>query len=418
MGKGGQVAQAQNITQQQIDQSRQQQQMFNDLLKSSLGQRDTALGGLFPQLQQMLGQYNQNAGSTYGSAQGGLDTANKALTNAYGTYGAAQGGVGTQQDILSRAIAAAQQGTDSFKPLVSQAQQYANEGLTPAAQAALRSNSMSVIPDQFNAANSTLSTALARRGLFGGDTPASGEAGRVLAPLYAARSNAMAGANRDTILQTEQARSAGLTALAGALGQQQGALTSGQQGIQSAGSGVNSALQTLLGAQGGIQSGVGGTQNALQSLLAALSAQGQGQGMGQGLAQTIGNFYNPSSYISGSSAALGDAGSATNTRAGLIKPGFMDYAAPVIGAGLSTAGNIWCWIAEEIWGVNDVRTHFLRLWLRENFSKTAIGSVFTRLYARFGERVAEMVHRSKIVRAIATVVFESLLKRAVAERIA
>jgi hypothetical protein len=61
-----------------------------------------------------------------------------------------------------------------------------------------------------------------------------------------------------------------------------------------------------------------------------------------------------------------------------------------------------CWIAEAIYGVDDVRTHLVRAWLNNVWSKTAIGSVVMSLYLRFGQTVAHFVKRSNVLKMLLT----------------
>lgn len=328
MNKGGQIKQAQGIVGNQINNANNLQGTYQSLLQSNLAARDTGLNSILPGL--VAGQ---------GLAQSAADTANT-------------------------------QGLQDTEGLVSRAQQYADQGLTPEAAAALRSNNTQNVPQQFDTANTQLQAALTRRGLLGGNTPASGVAIPQLASLYAARSNAMAGANRDTILQTEQARRQGLAALSQALAQRQAARTQGLSGI--------------LGAQ--------------QS--------------GQGLAGTYGQIYNPSPYISGTDSALGAAGQATGIRAGLIAPGFMDYVMPLAGSLGGAAITKFCWVAVEIWGLFDLRTMLVRRWMAGPFAKTMLGSVLLSVYARKGQWMADFIKNRPWARRMASWAFEMALKEA------
>ena len=84
------------------------------------------------------------------------------------------------------------------------------EGFSPAALSALRSQSTSTIPKQYEAAAQQARVSLLRQGAIGaGELPGSpGDILRQFAPLDQARADAVAGANRSTILanETEQKR--------------------------------------------------------------------------------------------------------------------------------------------------------------------------------------------------------------------
>ena len=53
-------------------------------------------------------------------------------------------------------------------------------------------------------------------------------------------------------------------------------------------------------------------------------------------------------------------------------------------AGGSGSNTRICWIAEVLFGADDPRTHLLRMWLVDVYSKTAIGSIVVALYKLFG----------------------------------
>jgi len=75
-----------------------------------------------------------------------------------------------------------------------------------------------------------------------------------------------------------------------------------------------------------------------------------------------------------------------------------------------------CWIAEACYGVDDPRTHFLRYWLNNVWAvQSPIGFMFMWLYLRVGQRVARMVKRNRIAKAVARFVFDALLDKATRE---
>jgi len=56
----------------------------------------------------------------------------------------------------------------------------------------------------------------------------------------------------------------------------------------------------------------------------------------------------------------------------------------LLGAGLS------CWIAEAIYGKDDIRTHAVRQWLNAEYARTRVGSMVMAVYRRVGRQVARM----------------------------
>ena len=71
-----------------------------------------------------------------------------------------------------------------------------------------------------------------------------------------------------------------------------------------------------------------------------------------------------------------------------------------------------CWIAEVLYGADDPRTHLLRMWLVDVYSKTAIGSIVVALYKLFGRELSALVRRSSLLRQMLRPVFDAGLVRA------
>ena len=71
-----------------------------------------------------------------------------------------------------------------------------------------------------------------------------------------------------------------------------------------------------------------------------------------------------------------------------------------------------CWIAEALYGAADPRTHLLRVWLVDVYSKTAVGSIVVGLYKLFGRELAALVRRSSLLRRMVRPFFEAGLVRA------
>ena len=82
-----------------------------------------------------------------------------------------------------------------------------------------------------------------------------------------------------------------------------------------------------------------------------------------------------------------------------------------LGDGLASHTRI-CWIAEVLYGADDPRTHLLRMWLVDVYSKTAIGSIVVALYKLFGRELSALVRRSFLLRRMLRPVFEAGLVRA------
>jgi hypothetical protein len=70
-----------------------------------------------------------------------------------------------------------------------------------------------------------------------------------------------------------------------------------------------------------------------------------------------------------------------------------------------------CWVAQACYGINSFETMLLRHWIN-NVWTSRTGRLFLKLYLRFGERAAELVKRSLLLRAIARFGFDRLLTRA------
>jgi hypothetical protein len=71
-----------------------------------------------------------------------------------------------------------------------------------------------------------------------------------------------------------------------------------------------------------------------------------------------------------------------------------------------------CWIAEAIYGADDRRTHVVRAYLNGPFRNGRIGDFIMRLYLRFGERIARVVKRSKLLKAMFRPFFDAALSSA------
>ncbi len=82
--------------------------------------------------------------------------------------------------------------------------------------------------------------------------------------------------------------------------------------------------------------------------------------------------------------------------------------------GTPPGGNskLTCWIAEQLYGVDDPRTWLLRAWLARVYDERGRGWQFVALYRRFGRSTARLIAREYLPRAPFYAVFDALLDRA------
>jgi hypothetical protein len=71
-----------------------------------------------------------------------------------------------------------------------------------------------------------------------------------------------------------------------------------------------------------------------------------------------------------------------------------------------------CWIAEQLYGVDDPRTLLLRAWLGHVYEDRARGWPLVALYRTFGRSTAGLIARGYLPRAPFYVLFNALLKSA------
>ena len=71
-----------------------------------------------------------------------------------------------------------------------------------------------------------------------------------------------------------------------------------------------------------------------------------------------------------------------------------------------------CWIAEQLYGVDDPRTWLLRAWLRHIYDDRGRGWQFVALYHRFGRSTARLMARGYLPRAPFYALFDRLVARA------
>lgn len=121
--------------------------------------------------------------------------------------------------------------------------------------------------------------------------------------------------------------------------------------------------------------------------------------------------------------ASGQVGSANAFAGGLsglssfasLLPFLLNSSNSGLGLGNANPGNIgFCWIAEELYGKDDVRTHLVRKWLKEEFSKSAFGAFLVALYRKYGQRIARVIHRVPMLKRAVRPLFDSAVRQATA----
>lgn len=89
---------------------------------------------------------------------------------------------------------------------------------------------------------------------------------------------------------------------------------------------------------------------------------------------------------------------------------------PILAAASSGAGSFakagGCWIAEAIYGVDDIRTHQVRAWLNGPFRSSWFGNSVMTVYLAIGRQVAWIARRSSVLRWALRPLFDMALERA------
>jgi len=128
----------------------------------------------------------------------------------------------------------------------------------------------------------------------------------------------------------------------------------------------------------------------------------------------------PGMYTPMMGAGTGLQTNAMDARASVAKqPGFWSQFGQDLAQGAGAAAGAYaggCWIAEALYGENDPRTHLLRSWLNDEFKRTMLGRVVMAFYLRYGQRIAAIAKRSRMLRAVLRPLFELALKHARRDR--
>ena len=128
-----------------------------------------------------------------------------------------------------------------------------------------------------------------------------------------------------------------------------------------------------------------------------------GQNVGQGTSAA-------SSGLQGMNAAANQYGQIQQINA-QNKAQTMGMGSDIAGMGLEAFA--MCWVAAVLFGGwTDRRTHMVRYWIKNVYSKTCIGGIFCWLYSRYGERVAKQDRERRLVRAAVQPMFSWFLLQA------
>ena len=71
-----------------------------------------------------------------------------------------------------------------------------------------------------------------------------------------------------------------------------------------------------------------------------------------------------------------------------------------------------CWIAEAVYGKNDLRVPLIRWWLKLWASESLVGAIVVALYRKLGQRIAHAVEHSKVLKAAFKPLFDVALGKA------
>lgn len=121
--------------------------------------------------------------------------------------------------------------------------------------------------------------------------------------------------------------------------------------------------------------------------------------------------FNPTS---GAANAATSGGSAAAQTANEISQANNSWMAPVLGAAgaLGGAAITHCWIAEAIYGTDDMRTHTVRAYLNGAFKTTFYGKIVMHMYGKYGQAIAARARKSLTLRLAFRPLFELALWRA------
>ena len=187
--------------------------------------------------------------------------------------------------------------------------------------------------------------------------------------------------------------------------------------------GAGTTPQMIAATEEASRQGERDTANFLnQALLARIGALGHGEETVMQERGAIPGMYGGqySTSLGGANSAMGNATSAAQT------PGFWDTFLPALAGGAAQVGFGFtpgapgnakgggCWIAEAIYGVDDLRTHLVREWLNTEFVLHPVGKAAMEAYQRFGRQIARLVKKRKFLATALKPIFDCALSHALA----
>lgn len=266
------------------------------------------------------------------------------------------GGSGASKDQLNQQNALQKQAFDMMQQRQNQVggavSQYlsGNVGFDPQQLALMKSQFLNSNAQNYQTAGANVRTALLRSGSADSSTPVGGDYTRGIAGLEGGLASSTSGGLANIDLQNlSQALNNKFNA-ASLINGQAAQLTSP---IGTFGSGASNALNQYAQSQ--------------QSTFGNQFFKSFGSGLGSAAA----------------SAATGGFGSALTGLSKLATPSLPSYANPQTGG--------FCWIAEELYGVDAPKTHAIRGWLKNEYSQTPVGETFVDWYQENGESMAAKI---------------------------
>lgn len=130
---------------------------------------------------------------------------------------------------------------------------------------------------------------------------------------------------------------------------------------------------------------------------------------GQGIGLSLNQMANAIAGYGGAANTMGNVGQ--QQAAG--KASTMGFLGSLASAGGAVGAAAACWIAEELFGVNDARTILLRKWVSETWpQRSLVGKLAFGLYLKHGRKVAKFIQDSPAARAVCAAIFSLALRQA------
>jgi hypothetical protein len=173
------------------------------------------------------------------------------------------------------------------------------------------------------------------------------------------------------------------------------------EGDVAAGARGVAGLQT--GLEGSVASGV---QAANQGISGLFNTQtGQVTALGQQVLQGLGLQFGSEAQAASILQALSQNPGWFQTAIGDIAQ--LGGAAGAVIGGINTGKG--CWIAEAIYGTDDIRTHIVRAYLNGPFLRTKLGRLVMALYIKFGQSIASKVRKHDCLKRMFKPIFDKAL---------